>query len=79
MLISAPNDIRFRPYGYPVFHDDQAGLGLWGDIAKALSLCDSPLLIVLAVDMPAMTGEFLNLMLLGCDPATGMVPCLGPE
>lgn len=60
--------------GFPsdaVVPDDRPGLGPLAGIAAALKATDSPLLLVLAVDMPEMTAEFLSGLL---EAKKGIVP-----
>ena len=67
---------------YPVLFDLEPGFGPLGGIERALHECRSPLLLVLAVDLPQMTTEFLRKLMARCDSLTGVVPelegCLEP-
>lgn len=59
---------------YPVLFDLEPGFGPLGGIERALHECHSPLLLVLAVDLPQMTTEFLHKLMACCDLLTGVVP-----
>jgi molybdopterin-guanine dinucleotide biosynthesis protein A len=61
----------------PVLHDLEPGFGPLGGIERALHVCRTPLLLVLAVDLPGMTASFLRKLLARCDRLTGMVPKVG--
>lgn len=60
----------------PVLFDLEPGFGPIGGIERGLHECRSPLLLVLAVDLPRMTLAFLNRMRKACDRLTGAVPKL---
>lgn len=60
----------------PVLLDLDPGFGPLGGLERGLAHCRSPLLLVLAVDLPRMTAEFLGRMLKECGPSTGVVPAL---
>jgi molybdopterin-guanine dinucleotide biosynthesis protein A len=58
----------------PVLFDLDRGFGPMGGIERGLHRCTAPLLLVLAVDLPLMTGAFLQSLAKRCDPRTGVVP-----
>ena len=60
----------------PVLFDLAPGFGQLGGIERALHQCASPLLLVLAVDMPRMSVGYLQNLVSHCDPRTGVVPRL---
>jgi molybdenum cofactor guanylyltransferase len=60
----------------PVQHDLAPGCGPLGGIERALHACSSPLLLVLAVDLPRMTAGCLQKLCARCDRLTGIVPKL---
>jgi molybdopterin-guanine dinucleotide biosynthesis protein A len=60
----------------PVLFDRQPGLGPLGGIECALDACSTPKLLVLAVDLPHMTVDFLREMVASCEPPQGVVPVL---
>lgn len=60
----------------PVLFDLEPGFGPLGGIERGLYQCSSPLLLVLAVDLPQMSVPFLQNLLTRCDRLTGVVPKL---
>lgn len=63
----------------PVLFDLEPGLGPIGGIERGLHECSSPLLLVLAVDLPRMSLTFLRTMRKTCDRLTGVVPKLNGQ
>ncbi|HWH70084.1 MAG TPA: NTP transferase domain-containing protein, partial [Candidatus Sulfotelmatobacter sp.] len=63
----------------PVLVDVEPGFGPVAGIERGLHAVSSPLLLVLAVDLPKMTAAFLNQLAAHCDPLTGAVPKLNGE
>ncbi|HPC58320.1 MAG TPA: molybdenum cofactor guanylyltransferase [Candidatus Paceibacterota bacterium] len=60
----------------PVLTDLVPGLGPLGGIERGLRECASPLLLVLAVDLPRITLGMLTRLRARCDHWTGVVPAL---
>jgi molybdopterin-guanine dinucleotide biosynthesis protein A len=60
----------------PVLYDLEPGFGPVGGIERALQVTSSPLLLVLAVDLPHMTTAFLRKLAAHCNHLTGAVPVL---
>jgi molybdenum cofactor guanylyltransferase len=60
----------------PVMFDLEPGCGPLGGIERALHAATAPLVLVLAVDLPAMTAAFLARLVAQCDALTGAVPQL---
>jgi molybdopterin-guanine dinucleotide biosynthesis protein A len=58
----------------PVLMDLEPDFGPLGGIERGLHAATSPLLLVLAVDLPHMNTEFLKQLFTGCDRLTGVVP-----
>jgi molybdopterin-guanine dinucleotide biosynthesis protein A len=56
----------------PVLFDLEPGFGPLGGIERGLCVCSSPLLLVLAVDLPQMSPALLARMQNNCDRLTGM-------
>ncbi|HEX3817495.1 MAG TPA: molybdenum cofactor guanylyltransferase, partial [Chthoniobacterales bacterium] len=54
--------------------DEFGNTGPLSGIATALRRCSAPLLVVLAVDLPRMTSEFLRSLLALSDHGKGVVP-----
>ena len=63
----------------PVLFDLEPGFGPLGGIERGLCECSSPLLLVLAVDLPQMSPALLARMQHSCDRLTGIVPKLNGE
>jgi molybdopterin-guanine dinucleotide biosynthesis protein A len=60
----------------PVLFDLEPGCGPLGGIERALQAASSPLVLVLAVDLPNLTTAFLRKLMQRCDALTGAVPKL---
>lgn len=78
-FISGRADRDDAEWGCPVLFDREPGLGPVGGIERALHECASPLLLVLAVDLPQITTAFLRKLVAAGDPLTGVVPELNGE
>lgn len=76
LFISGRPGADYSPFGCPVLVDRQPGCGPLGGLERALCECSSPLLLVLAVDLPRMTTEFLANLAAQCDATTGVAPVL---
>jgi molybdopterin-guanine dinucleotide biosynthesis protein A len=74
VFISGRPDGDYCGLGCPVLVDLEPGLGPLGGIERGLFRCMSPLLLVLAVDLPQMTPECLGKLTARCDRLTGVVP-----
>lgn len=59
---------------YEVVADEIVDAGPLGGIAAALRKCRAPHLVVLAVDLPEMTPDFLRSLFLLCREESGAVP-----
>lgn len=77
VFISGRPDGDYSRLGCPVLLDLEPGLGPLGGIERGLHHCTSPLLLVLAVDMPRITVECLGRQVARCDRLTGIVPWRG--
>ena len=71
LFISGPAREGFPP-DVPLLADEFPGRGPLGGLAAALGAMESPRLVVLAIDLPRMTAEFLRGML--AREAGGVVP-----
>ncbi|MBA3830431.1 MAG: molybdenum cofactor guanylyltransferase [Chthoniobacterales bacterium] len=69
MIISGP-----PRDGCIAVEDEIEGAGPLAGVAVALQKCTSPLLVVLAVDLPRMTTDFLQSLLALCRDGKGAVP-----
>lgn len=76
ILISGRAGQNFSAFDHPVLFDLEPGLGPLGGIERGLRECASPLLLVLAVDLPGMTRAFLRKLHARCDRFTGVLPRL---
>lgn len=69
----------YSSLGCPVLLDLEPGLGPLGGVERGLHCCRSPLLLVLAVDLPCVTPAFLQAMVARSDAVTGVVPQRGDQ
>ena len=74
IFISGRPDTDYSAFNCRVLIDETPGLGPLAGIASALKAANFPLLLVLAVDMPNMTGEFLKKLFAQCNDGIGAVP-----
>ncbi len=75
LFISGKSDGPYADCGVEILADEIPDCGPLGGIATALRRCTSDMLLVLAVDMPAMTAEFLRSLLEESQRAAkGVVP-----
>lgn len=63
LFISGRRDGPYADAGVEIIEDAIPGLGPLGGIAAALRRAESPLVMVLAIDLPAMTADFLATLL----------------
>ncbi len=70
LFISGPARPGF-PYDVRLLEDERPGLGPLSGIVAALEAMTTPLLVVLAVDLPAMRADFLRGLLAGCSVNPG--------
>ncbi len=77
ILISGRPGADYSVVDLPVLLDRQRGSGPLAGIERALEACASPLLLVLAVDLPYMNSDFLQKLLDRSDATHGVVPGLG--
>jgi molybdopterin-guanine dinucleotide biosynthesis protein A len=76
LMVSAGGDWAVEPGPWTVVRDRVAGLGPLGGIDAALEATSSDRLLVLAVDMPAMSARFLGELVRAPGPR-GVVPVEG--
>ena len=72
LMISGPAQEAWREF--EVVADVIAEAGPLAGVATALQRCPSPRLVVLAVDLPAMSADFLRSLLAHCSDDQGVVP-----
>ena len=90
LFISGKSDGPYAGCGVEILADELPGCGPLGGIATALRRCSSDFLLVLAVDMPAMSTTFLRTLLdetkrtgmgvipsvpAGLEPLAAIYPC----
>lgn len=73
IFISGRPGKDYSAFPYPLFLDLEPGFGLLGGIERGLNAASTPLVLVLAVVVPWMTGAFLRTLLARCDRLTGVV------
>ena len=74
VFISGRANADYAEFDCRVLRDRLVDAGPLGGIESALAVASSSLLLVLAVDMPKMTSEFLRQLLSCCDEGVGVVP-----
>ena len=80
IFISGKSDGPYADCGVEILADEFPDCGPLGGIATALRRCKSDRLLVLAVDMPAMTAEFLRTLLKESQrTAMGVVPFVAAD
>ena len=80
LFISGKNDGPYANAGVEILADEFPDCGPLGGIATALRRCTGDRLLVLAVDMPAMTAEFLRTLLdQSHRTAKGVVPSVADD
>jgi len=76
IFISGRAGKDYSAFGLPVLLDREPGGGPLGGIERALQECTSPLLLVLAVDLPRLDAAWLQRLVDCCDGRTGALPQL---
>jgi len=74
LLISAASGQEFLSGPWKVLRDSSTGQGPLAGLSAALRTVTAKHLLVLAVDMPEVTSEFLRLLLAEVEPNCGVVP-----
>jgi len=74
VFVSGRADADYAAFGCAVLHDLYPGAGPLAGVERGLAAATAPLLLVLAVDLPRMTVEFLQRLLQECRAETGVVP-----
>jgi len=74
VLISGRCGVDYSGLGHAVIHDEQPDSGPLAGVAAALRASSCSIVLVLAVDMPAMNPAMLNKILLRCADNLGCVP-----
>ena len=76
IFISGRADADYSASGCRVLQDKFPDAGPLAGIERALDATQSPLLLVLAVDLPEMNVEFLQRLAAGCSETCGAIPKL---
>lgn len=79
VFISGRADRDYSSFNVPVLTDNFPNCGPLAGIENALRVCREPLLLVLAVDMPLMTIELLQLLQGQCRAGSGIIPRLSGQ
>ena len=77
IFISGRAETDYGAFGLPVLLDRFADLGPLAGVERALGEAQGPLLLVLAVDLPDMTADFLRGLAAQCRAGAGVVPRTG--
>ena len=77
VLVSGRADADYSAFGCEVLIDFYPEAGPLAGVERGLATAAAPLLLVLAVDLPRMTVEFLQRLLLECRAESGVVPEMG--
>ncbi len=77
LYISGPAREGFPPEAV-LLPDSTPGLGPLSGLVEGLSASEAPLLLVLAIDLPAMSVAFLSSLAAACRPGLGCIPRIGP-
>ena len=76
VFISGRANAGYSGFGCRVLRDNFPDAGPLAGIERALDAAQSPLLLVLAVDLPEMSAELLRRLSSGCSETCGAVPKL---
>ncbi|NOS71530.1 MAG: molybdenum cofactor guanylyltransferase [Verrucomicrobia bacterium] len=74
VFISGRKDADYSAFGCRVLQDRFDDAGPLAGIERALDAASLPLLLVLAVDLPQMSAEFLGRLAANCTATTGAIP-----
>ena len=74
IFISGRIGVDYSLLGCPVLHDLEPGMGPLAGIERGLRACNSPLLLILAVDLPQMTSGLLKKLAKHSHKLSGVVP-----
>jgi molybdopterin-guanine dinucleotide biosynthesis protein A len=74
LLISGRVGVDYSRFSGRAVYDEHPDAGPLAGIAAVLQAASQPMVLVLAVDMPAMTSEMLGKILSRCSEGSGCVP-----
>jgi molybdenum cofactor guanylyltransferase len=78
LLISGPGDLEY-PLDTKIVPDKIPDAGPLAGIASCLEAAQSNLLLILAVDLPNITPDYLASLVEGAIPGRGVVPAIGEQ
>ena len=76
IFISGRTDVDYSAFGCTVLQDKFSDAGPLAGIERSLDATKLPLLLVLAVDLPEMSTEFLRRLAADCTDNSGTIPCV---
>jgi molybdopterin-guanine dinucleotide biosynthesis protein A len=76
LFISGRAGEDYSPLGGRVLYDHVPGLGPLGGLERGLEECSTERLLVVPVDLPFLTADFLRRLVAKCGPRPGLVPKL---
>ena len=76
VFISGREGADYSRFSCPVIKDKVQDAGPLAGIESALGMISSPLLLVLAVDLPEMNAMFLRSLFSQCQNGMGAIPCV---
>ncbi|MGA2544104.1 MAG: molybdenum cofactor guanylyltransferase [Verrucomicrobiota bacterium] len=76
IYISGRADTDYSSFCCPVLHDQFTDAGPLAGIERALDAASTPLMLVLAVDLPNMSAPFLRMLAGNCTDRQGVIPRL---
>jgi molybdopterin-guanine dinucleotide biosynthesis protein A len=79
IFISGRPRVDYTAFSYPVLEDRYTGCGPLAGVERALAAANHPLVLVLAVDLPWMSIEFLHRLGGRCSEARGAVAAVNGE
>ena len=79
VFVSGRANVDYSSLGLRVLQDRLQEAGPLSGIERGLAATSSSLLLVLAVDMPGMTGEFLKRLFAQCNDGIGIIPRVSGE
>jgi len=74
IFISGRANTDYTTFNCPILFDDFPDAGPLAGIDRALDVCATPILLVLAVDMPQMTASLLQELVAQCEAGVGVIP-----
>ena len=77
LFIAGPAHDEWQEMNCIIIPDAEPNAGPLAGITAALQRCSAPLLLVIAVDLPKMTGRYMRELLSSCGGDTGVVPSYG--